>query len=335
MNICVLIPAYCPDQRLVDFVEGIVPHFSVLVIDDGCGTSYLPVFDACRNLGAQVLRHEQNRGKGAALKTGIRRCMEMDQVDGIVTADADGQHTLPDLLRVAEALKKHPDTVILGARTFQQMPSRSKFGNTCSMVAFRLCTGLKITDTQTGLRGLPASLFSRLLEVEGERYEYEMNMLLSLRSWKAAYLEVPIQTLYFDENAGSHFHALRDGLRVFSQIIKYGLSSIAATLVDYAAYLLFLLFFSPAWSYVFARAISCGINYYVNCRMVFRRKVSLSNAGGYFALVLVSTLIGSVSVGFLTSRGFPEVLTKLVIDGLLFFVNYLVQKHWIFPRQNG
>lgn len=339
MSVNVLIPAYRPDERLVEAARALMKVFSLTVVDDGSGEAYFPIFQELRDMGATVLSHEQNRGKGAALKTGIRSIMlKPDDPAGIVTADADGQHTVDDIVRVAIAMEEHPGTLILGCRDFGKMPLRSRAGNTITRFFFRLSTGLKISDTQTGLRGLPASLFSRLLELPGDRYEYEMDMLIALGTWKTPYLEIPIETVYLDHNSASHFHALRDGFRVFSRIIRYTMSSLSCAAADYLLYILLLSVLPAAWSYAAARVCSATMNYFLNCKAVFGGKPSIKNAVGYLLLALTSLVIGSVTVGLLTKLGIGRVVSKLCVDVCLFAVNYLVQKHLIFregkPQQS-
>lgn len=332
MPIQILIPAYQPDDRLAALVEELRMIFPVTVVDDGSGKEYSSIFFYLEELGATVLHHEANYGKGAALKTGIRHTMEQGDADGIVTADADGQHTISDITKIALILKEHPGTFIIGGRDFTQMPPRSRFGNTLTRFFFRLCTGLKISDTQTGLRGLPACLFEKLAAIPGDRYEYEMDVLLSLKDWGTPYLEVPIDTVYLDGNRSTHFHAVRDGLRVFSRVIKYAVSSLACTAVDYLLYLLFLSFLSVGWSYAAARVFSAALNYFLNCRLVFQGKPTLTSFLGYALLAVFSLATGSLATSCLVSLGVSSVLAKLLIDGCLFAINYIVQKKLVFRR---
>jgi glycosyltransferase involved in cell wall biosynthesis len=245
----VLIPAYKPDSRLPGLIEKLKDDFQILVVDDGGGETYSSIFDSARMLGAVVLTHDVNRGKGAAIKTGLAWLQDKPGVSGVITADADGQHSPEDIEKIAAAMAEHPDAVIIGGRDFSHMPARSRFGNTITRFFFRLGTGSRISDTQSGLRGLPASLFDKLAATEGDRYEYEMNVLLSLGDWHAPAVEIPISTIYIDDNSSSHFHALKDGLKVFSRGMRYFLSSIVSTAVDYALYALLLTWLSPTWSY--------------------------------------------------------------------------------------
>lgn len=332
MTIHILIPAYEPDEKLVQLTKELIPAFPVTIVDDGSGEAYSDVFRHAEELGATILRHGINRGKGAALKTGIAAIMQRE-ADGIITADSDGQHTASDIIKLAVALSENPDTFILGGRDFSKMPTRSRFGNSISRAAFRLMTGLNISDTQTGLRAMPKCLFEKLLTVQGDRYEYEMNVLLELKRWNAKHMEIPISTVYIDNNRSSHFRSVADGMRVFFQIIKYAASSLCCAAVDYLIYIAFLMFLPAGQSYAAARFFSAVLNYYLNCRLVFGGKPTVSNFVGYTLLALISLTIGSFAVGLFASMGMNKVLAKLLIDSALFLFNYAMQKNVIFRAE--
>lgn len=333
MNIKVLIPAYKPDDKLITLIEQLILSVDVLVIDDGSGAEFFSVFHEAQQLGATVLNYDKNCGKGAALKTGIRYLHEHEQGTSVVTADADGQHSPQDILRIVEAMKEHPETLVLGVREIGKMPTRSRFGNSLTRFFFRLITKLDISDTQTGLRGIPYTLFDRLLCVAGDRYEYEMNMLLSLRGWDVPFREICIDTIYVDNNSQSHFHALRDGILVFSRVLKYCASSVLCAVLDFGLYTLLLLWLPTAGAYAFARVVSAIVNYQLNRRMVFRTQVSIRSAAGYFLLALCVMAAGSISVNFLSNIGINKVLAKAFVDGILFISNYLMQKKVVFRKK--
>ncbi len=332
MCIYVLIPAYQPDMRLLPLVQELAADFKVVVVDDGSRPDCSQVFSLAQDLGAVVLKHTINLGKGEALKTGIRYIKGLGDAKGIITADADGQHSAKDISRISDEMLRHPDTLYLGVRDLSKMPPRSRFGNTVTRFFFRSLTSIRVSDTQTGLRGFPASLFERLLELSGERYEYEMNMLLAIKHWEIRYEEIPIETIYIDNNRASHFHALRDGWRVFSRVIKYSLSSLSGTAFDYLVYAILLSFLPPAWSYGIAKASSGVLNYELNRRFVFHRKHSLKNMLGYAALATFSMTAGSLLVSLLTRNGLNNFLAKMAIDVVLFAFNYLMQKFVIFKK---
>ena len=330
MKIKVLIPAYHPDNKLTELCRQLLDIYEVVVIDDGSGEQYKEVFSDVEKLGIPVIHHEVNKGKGAALKTGIKYISDMGDVDGIITADADGQHTLEDIKKVAKKMEEYPDRLILGVRDISQMPLRSKFGNSVSCFFFKMSTGLAVSDTQTGLRGIPACLYSNMLSIEGDRYEYEMNMLLELKNWNADFAETTISTLYLDGYKSSHFHPVRDGLKVFSRIIKYAGSSVICAVVDYALYFLLYALSLPVWAcYAGARVVSAVLNYILNCKVVFKDNISWKSFFGYAVLCLFSMAVGSFGANFL-AQFIGAFAGKLVCDVILFIFNYYVQKKIIF-----
>ena len=339
MSIYILIPAYKPDEKLIQLLKDLDNVMPVLVVDDGSGQNCAHIFDEAEALGATVLHHPENKGKGAALKTGIKYLADKG-AQGIITADSDGQHTPEDIQKIADAMAENPDTFITGGRDFSQMPPRSKFGNTITCWLFRLTTRIKITDTQTGLRGLPSCMFENLLSVEGDRYEYEMNVLLKLREWGTPYKEIPISTVYIGSNESSHFQPINDGLKIFLRVIEYALSSLSCTFVDYLIYILLLSFklLQPAWCFAVARICSSTLNYQLNRRIVFKGKPSVKSAFQYAALVVIILIIGSTSVNLLTKLGIGGILSKVIIDTVLFILNYVIQNKVIFakpkPKQN-
>ncbi len=332
MSIYVLIPAYEPDERLTALVRELLPAFKVVVVNDGSRPECGGIFRLAREEGATVLSHAVNLGKGAALKTGLRYLCECGDAEGVITADADGQHSAFDIRSMSDAMLQEPHTLFLGVRDFKRMPPRSRFGNTMTRFFFRLFTGTRVSDTQTGLRGLPACLFDELLMLSGERYEYEMNMLLALKHWDVSYREIPIETIYIDNNRASHFNALRDGWHVFSRVIKYAFSSLSSTALDYFVYWLLLYLLPVSWSYAAAKAVGALLNFELNCRLVFRGKPTVKNMLGYALLAGISMFLGSMCVKFLSVQGFNNFLAKIAVDLCFFFLNYFVQNRFIFKK---
>jgi len=216
MENAILIPAYKPDESLIDLLlalKGRGGFSHIVVVDDGSGEEYRPIFDRAESF-CTLARHPHNRGKGAAIRTGLsllRGC-------NVVTADCDGQHLPADIEKVARQID---GALVMGVRQKKQMPFRSKFGNTLTCALFALVSHKWISDTQTGLRGIPACYIDACLALEGDRYEYEMNMLLDACSRKLPIREVEIETVYIDNNRASHFRAMRDGLRIYRLMFGY------------------------------------------------------------------------------------------------------------------
>lgn len=320
----------------------------ILAVDDGGGAEFAEIFEEVEKLGVKVLHHDINRGKGVALRTGFKYILDnMPDVDGVVTADCDGQHKIPDILNMLDAMEKNPDKMVLGGRFAgkdNNIPARSRFGNTVTRWVFAFATGLRIRDTQTGLRGIPRSLFENLLQVKGDRYEYEMNMLLSLKDWGCGFVEIPIETVYIENNKSSHYHPIKDSIRVFSQIIKFSMSSLICWVVDYVLFMLlnytllpgggkvFLGLFSTA--YILARIVSSALNYFLNKMLIFK-KGGATSFFKYVLLVICVMAIGSAATHFLNILGLPAIVAKLIIEIPLYFVNFFVQKNWVFVKKGG
>jgi glycosyltransferase involved in cell wall biosynthesis len=226
MDCVILIPAYNPDQRLVGLVDDLLARdgTDVVVVNDGSGPDCAPVFKALEGRRrCSVLVHATNRGKGAALKTGMR--FFLDKFPGkscLVTADADGQHLAEDVLSVAGRVGSSAGSLVLGVREFGRgTPVRSVFGNRMTSLVFGLLLGRRCSDTQTGLRGMTADLLPAFLAIPGDRFEYELDMLLDCISRKIPFVEVRIRTVYLEGNRSSHFNPLKDSWRIYSRIFRH------------------------------------------------------------------------------------------------------------------
>lgn len=223
VNMTALIPAYQPEPVLLEVLEKLRRcGMRILVVDDGSGPEFQELFRQASAFG-QILTHPENRGKGAALKTGLASLQQQyDPESLIVTVDADGQHRAEDALRVCRTAQRHPEALVLGSRKLQkEVPLRSRFGNAVTRTVWYWITGNRIYDTQTGLRAFSVRRIPEFLAVAGERYEYEMQVLLFCSEKKIPILEEEIETIYRDRNASSHFHTLRDSIRVCRVIVLF------------------------------------------------------------------------------------------------------------------
>ncbi|WP_338450943.1 glycosyltransferase family 2 protein [Niallia oryzisoli] len=232
----ILIPEYEPNKRLINLIYDLKDtcDYEIVVVNDGSGQEYQYIFDTVSNLGCTVLTHEKNRGKGAALKTGFQYIQETKENIGVVTADCDGQHLPKDIIKIAEAIKDHKKALVLGTRRFTgKVPSRSRFGNNVTRNVFSFVSGAKVYDTQTGLRGFSMEMLPWLCEIPGERFEYEMNMLLEAVPAGYSFYEIDIDTVYLEQNKSSHFHFLKDSILVYLPIIKFSLSSLMSAVLDF------------------------------------------------------------------------------------------------------
>jgi putative flippase GtrA len=340
-NITVLIPALDPNHKLVDLVKELnqIGLVNVVVIDDGSENSSQAVFDEVQRYGATVCHHEHNRGKGAALKTGIASIKEnQPHVIGVVTADADGQHAPKDILKVAKALATD-STIVLGTRDLfrPDVPLTSKIGNLFSAIYYKLKTGRLLKDTQTGLRGIPARYFDFALSVEGDRYEYEMRFLEQMSERNIAYHTVDIETIY-EKDRVTHFHALSDSYVIYKTFFKNIASSLLSAVVDITSFMLLVHVGNGIFSATaIARVISGVFNFSLNKIWVFEKKDSHNTRNEslkYLALFITQMIFSGLLTGALSDvLNFDSglLISKILVDCFLFVTNFIVQRFWIFP----
>lgn len=346
-GIAVLIPAYNPDEKLLTLLPKLRERFTRIVLVDDGSTKGREIFPKAAPLVEKILVHEKNRGKGAALKTGFAYLN--DGRTDVITADADGQHTPEDIAKVAEGLGTHRNGLVLGVRSFTgKVPFRSRFGNWWTRWFFFLMTGgLLVRDTQTGLRGIPAGLLPRVASIPGDRYEYEMAMLADAKHHEERPLQIPIETIYIEENATSHFNPLLDTIRIYRRLFQFCLSSILSFLIDNGLFAAVIWFLSakdtPRRDDVFialavARLVSSHFNYLYNRFVVFRARKPVSKRHhSYYGYIGLVVLIGLLSYALtegcsalLDVQGVAITLVKVVADVILFLVSYWVQKKFIF-----
>ena len=346
-DVSVVLPSYKPDEKLYGVVSGLISSGfeDIIVVDDGGGEEYNKYFDEIRELPqVTVLVHEVNRGKGRALKTAMEYYIDNRKGAGIVTADGDGQH-LPNDIRACADRMVDNNTVVLGVRDFSKpdVPPRSKIGNRITSFMFLTACSLKISDTQTGLRAIPAQYLPVFIRTNGDRYEYETNMLLDFGKNNIPYEEVEIQTVYIDENATSHFDPIKDSIRIYKQILKYILSSVGSFVIDNLAFFILMLFMGASdvaklTSTIIARIFSSVFNYTFNKKIVFGNKGSnTSTLVKYYALCIPQMLISAGLVIFMSkilgveSAGLITIV-KLIVDTFLFICSYIIQKKWVFKN---
>lgn len=357
----ILIPSLQPDERLPAYIRALMEKgFSqVVVVDDGSSQDRQHFFEEMAAIeGCHVLHHEVNQGKGIALKTGYRWILDnMPQCAGVITADADGQHTVPDCWRLAETMCAGGRALYLGSRDFTQedVPPRSRFGNKTTSSVFKLLYGVWLPDTQTGLRGFLKEDLPFMLEVEGARYEYEMQVLIACARAKLPMIPMTIKTVYENNNEGSHFHPVRDSIRIYKVILggflKFMGSSILCFLLDNILFsLLNVLFFPkvlpgmPLWSEFFstvcARLVSAPCNFLLNKNFVFKFKGSAVKTGLRYALLclvimFISGVVVAQVVQWLHLGKVLAAIVKIAVDTVLYFLSYRVQETWVFAKEES
>lgn len=333
----VLIPAYEPDERLIKLVKEIrqMSNYKILVVDDGSGEKYKKIFNSIEEEGAVVLSCNINKGKGEALKSGFKYISSLNENDGIVTADCDGQHLVKDIINVAKSIKEHKDKIILGTRRFiGEVPLRSRVGNDITRAIFSLASGVKVYDTQTGLRGFSMSMLQWISNIPGSRYEYEMNQLLNAKNAGYDFYELQISTVYLEENKSSHFNVLRDSLSIYLPIIKFSMSSIFAGLLDFILLMLVAMITSNLFiSVLISRMFSATFNYIVNRNYVFEKtksKLLSKSAVKYILLASIIVLLNYATMKIYIFIGLPLMISKIFTEITIFFFSYIMQKKYVF-----
>lgn len=361
VRIPVIIPAYEPDERLLQLLDSFAAQgiSDVILIDDGSGEAYREIFAKAKEkislFCGTLLRHEVNRGKGRALKTAFAYVLDhYPDAIGAVTADSDGQHTVECIRAVMKKLYEEPAALVLGVRAFdgEEVPWKSAFGNGLTRKVLGYVAGVHVSDTQTGLRGIPRGVMKELLDVPGERFEFETQMLLAAAG-KYKILEVPIRTIYDSkENHQTHFNPLKDSVRIYrilgARFFKYIAASLSSSIIDLVLFTLFCYILKGnmqklpgvlggipyvAAATVLARILSATYNFLVNYRVVFRSDEKMGrSAVRYVLLAVIQMCLSAVLVtgAVYLLKAVPEVVIKAVIDTILFLISYYVQRKYVF-----
>ena len=359
-DISVVLPSLDPDEKLTAVINGLLEYGfqDIILINDGSKPENLHYFeDAAKHPEVHLLHHEVNRGKGAALKTAFTWFLEnRPDAKGVVTVDGDNQHHPADTKACSEHMLE-TGRLVLGVRDFDQpdVPFKSRNGNKITSFVFKVFVGMTISDTQTGLRAIPRKDLEILNTVYGDRFEYETNMLLAMKTHGIPFDEVKIRTVYIEENKSSHFRAVRDSWRIYKLILahffKYTLSSLASAVVDEGLFvgttmLLQGIVVDPlltAIPFLVARVISSLMNFYVNKKLVFEADVSTGKAmAKYFTLAVPQAIAQlALTYGIYLLLGIPAEATGLrgliyaIVMTALFFASFVIQQRWVFAKEKN
>lgn len=355
MKFALVIPIFQPCGKAYPFLSTIAPDLfeRIIVVDDGSGPDYQDEFNHIGELeNFEVLSYPENHGKGYALKHAFKHIRDnYPEIDGIVTADGDGQHTLEDILKVRDGLEEHKGNLVLGIRDFESpdCPARNKAGNNFSRKYFKFVNRVDVKDTQTGLRGIPSSLFDLAIDVNGDRYEYEWNFLGEAVRAAEGVTQIVIKTIY-DNNENSHFRAVRDSLRIFKQPILYIAIAIASFLIDTGIFALIESLILPLGyglpleviiPYVTGRIISAPFNFLMNNFIVFPNGEGIGKKAIKYAAICVLNMALGLAILYLfdyclyaiLDKTFGLVLLKILVEIIIFIVNFFISKAFIYARK--
>lgn len=351
-KVVVLIPSLDPDEMMVRYVKGLkeAGFDKIVLVNDGSGEEFDVFFSLVQD-EVQLLKHAVNQGKGRALKTGFHYILNTysgKEIVGVVTADADGQHSVEDTVKVALRLVQD-GSFVLGTRNFNepQVPFKSRNGNKITTTIFKLLYGKLFNDTQTGLRGIPYDYIKDCLKLPGERFEYEIHMLIDAVQKKLPVTEVLIKTIYFNSNRATHFSAVKDSARIyrviFANFLQFSMSGILSFLIDVGIFALFTkcilrnseIVVATFVGTIVARAISSFCNYTMN-RQIFDSKGRMGTSiFRYYTLCVLQLFISWGLVVFVFERiHWDTTIIKIMVDTVLFFISYQIQRQWVFKRKN-
>jgi len=360
-GISVVLPSLDPDEKLIAVVDGLLSHgfTDIILVNDGSKAENLHYFYDLERSHPEIhlLHHKVNLGKGAALKDAFRFFLE-HRPDGlgVVTVDGDNQHHPEDTVACCENMLRSRH-VTLGCRDFtlSHVPKRSRFGNQVTSAIFKIFVGMTISDTQTGLRAFPRNVLEKLVNVAGDRFEYETNMLLAFQEQGIPFDEVKIRTVYIEENKSSHFRVIHDSWRIYKLILahffRYTLSSLLSAVVDTLLYALFgWLLSAPLHGFaltaaagVLARVISSLLNFFLNKTLVFRANTSVGRAMGRYYMLAIPQMALQVgltqgiynlfSIG--DRAGGLRTLIYVIVMVTLYIISYMIQQRWVFASQKS
>jgi len=350
-RLAIVLPSLNPDDKLRAVVDGLIEKGfeKIVIVDDGSRDDEQHYFNEAESYSqCHVMHHGVNKGKGRALKTAFEYVLKnLPEAEGVITIDGDGQHLVDDIIACGNVMLQNGDKVVLGCRDFDLpgVPPRSVAGNKTTARLFRICYGIKLSDTQTGLRAIPRDCLERFCAIDGERFEYETNMLLNMKRMHIGFIEQPIETVYDPDDYSSHYDAVKDSWRIFKVMFKFMLSSLGSTLIDLGVfYLVMRLFASYFGAYaelaatVIARASSSFVNFNTNNTVVFGNKGHYRRAlFRYYCLCIPQMLVSAglvTLINGLFANTLPIVATviKFMVDTCLFFISYGIQREWVFAQ---
>lgn len=351
MKSVIIIPILNPNEKIIKLVQDLKKEdFNMIVIvDDGSKKECQEIFKQLESLGCLVTHHKVNKGKGKAIKTGIDFANKnFKDFNGYITVDGDYQHLPKDVKKVAKKLEENNEKIVLGERSFKKkdIPIKSRIGNTFSTLFFNLQTGVYLEDTQTGLRGIPNKYSEFAMKVEGSRYEYEMNFLRDAVLNKIGFEKVSIETVYEDNNKGTHFRPLKDAYLIFKEPINFTIIAILSAILDIGVFTILHSLFSnilitmlsikiiTALSNVLARITSGTFNFFMNKTIAFKIKGNTKKQFiKYIVLFIIQMCMSTLLVSAASNLPINIIVSKIIIDLTIFIVNYFVEKRLIFNNK--
>lgn len=342
MSHAVIITLYYENRKTIELCNKLheLGAENIVIVNDGCPYKN-EFFNELISIGCHIINLKGQNGKGASLRAGIKFAHDnLYNITGYITADADGQHSAEDVMKISRALDLRPDCLILGRRNLRKSkaPLAVRFGHFISSIYFKVITGVRCKDTQTGLRGIPASLYDIAMETKGDRFDYEMNFLTICADRKISFYDVNTTAQYSKEQKSS-YRIFKDSYLIYKTPLKFATSSVGCTMIDLLLFTIFayLLPSSMVWNValatVMARIISGGINFLINRKMIFKNDGKARNQAMRFIILFFCIMCAStVIVSLLSFIPIPVTIIKAIVDLMLWTVNYTIQRQWVFKE---
>ena len=340
----ILIPAYNPSKKLVNLVNDLEKYeCKILIINDGTINGKKIFNELHKKKNTIVLEYLENHGKGYAMKYGIKYYLNnlKEKYKGIITVDADYQHVPSDIEKIAYNMSI--DKITLGSRDFnsKNVPTPNRLGNKITSFVFKILYGYKINDTQTGLRGIPNKYLNICLEIPGNRFEYEMQELIYFVNHKVDIEEINIETIYYSKSE-SKFNKVFDSMKIYKVMLKesfrFLVTSLMSAVLDINLFTIFLKVFSNLgdlaiiFSTFIARIAADFMNFNLTKYFVFDSTEDSKNIlFKYYILSFLKMIISALSVLLISKFIFiSKTIIKVVVDLLIYFLSYKIQKKYIF-----
>jgi glycosyltransferase involved in cell wall biosynthesis len=331
-NSVLVIPAYEPSDTLCGIVSALSSDYLIIIVDDGSKSQYsAQVFSKLEHENnVTILRHLNNKGKGAALKTAFLFAYEHLNFDYLITLDADGQHLAEDVMRITSIAEDNSNcSIILGTRNFDhKTPFKSRAGNKLTSLIFKYVYNYNLKDTQTGLRALKRSILPQISKIESNKYDFETDTLIYLIKNKHRIQCVDISTVYIDDNRGSHFNPIKDSLLIYKSLLSFALTAFLSFSIDFILFAIILYLTDAIFiSALLARLTSGVINFFLNYSIFLgyrsHRKSYMILYITLFICIFTASYFGIV---YLSNLQVPILFSKILVDFTLFFISFFAQR---------
>ena len=342
----VIIPAYNPGEVMIEFITKLfcAGFKNIVIIDDGSKEESRGVISDAESFGCRVVRHAVNLGKGRSLKDALNYiALYMSECKYGMVLDCEGNQNIPSINKLARALLKNPDSLVLGCRNYRS--KNTKFGkritNILTKAVMTLLCGVTVADTKTTIRAFSMETAMKFINTGGERYDYEVNVLLESKSKEVKITEVTLGDENFT-NKESHYNPLIDSFNLYKLFLRYLLVAVITYGVDLGLFRLlmaYLKIISPIYytiiDTVLARIVSSFVGLVIKRKRVFKTKEhTAATAAKYYTAIFGQMIVSALAVWSL-QKVWPVdvVVIKLIVDFVLFIIGFIAQREWVFKTR--